>query len=266
MLPHKNPSRTKQQAWQKCKGNWQASSSSAWMLANSPHLMATPPHTNNVLPPVAATNVLGEVVSAVVTVAEVFCNNQPCYRQRRRSTAIHLSLYPLQAIWEMELLPHPLQQYQQCPHLCNVWKPRTNAQPQCKLRQHHGWIGCRNAQDNLTLGIQPHSSAKLSPPTAAAQAATLNARHYLAASNPSCAVWWNAYGRRKIPQAYHHGHASLSARPGHDELCWPKPCRCWAHTNDADDAARPTAYIDAHDDALLCPLSAELLTSRGWTR
>jgi hypothetical protein len=36
--------------------------------------------------------------------------------------------------------------------------------------------------------------------------------------------------------------------------------------NDADDAARPTADGDAHDDALLCPLPAELVTSRGGTR
>jgi hypothetical protein len=61
--------------------------------------------------------------------------------------------------------------------------------------------------------------------------------------------------------AYYHGHASL-ARSAHDDLFWPKPGRCWARTNDAVDAARPTADGDAHDVALLCPLHHR--TKKGW--
>ncbi len=106
----------------------------------------------------------------------------------------------------------PTEAMSKCPHQCNVWKPRTDAQSKRKPRQHHGRIGCRNAQDNLTLGIQPRSSAKSLPPTAAAPAAMPDARHYLAAGNSYCVVWWNAYSQWQLPPAYYHGHASLSAQ------------------------------------------------------
>jgi hypothetical protein len=103
--------------------------------------------------------------------------------------------------------------------------------------------------------ILPSASGRTFPPschpqqqTAAAPAATSDARPYLAARTPSCTIWQNANGWRQLLPSYYHGHASLSAQPAHDELCWPKLFRCWAHTNDADDAARPTADGDAYDD------------------
>jgi hypothetical protein len=87
-----------------------------------------------------------------------------------------------------------------------VWQIRTYAQPKCEPHQHQGWIGCRNAQDHVALGLRPHS-AQLLPPAAAATAATSahclipTWRRSLAATNPSRAVWRNATGQQHLPPA-----------------------------------------------------------------
>jgi hypothetical protein len=263
--PRKNLSRTKLQAWPQCKDNWQASSSSAWPLANSPHPMSMPLCSNNTHPPVAATNTMVEVVSAVAMVAAVSRNNQTCLLATAQACSHPLLPLPPTSITRIGTTAILMAAISTMSTPVQRVGTQDQHTTQSEPHQHHWWIGCQNAKDHFTLGIRTHFSTQSSPPAVAAPAATSNSRHYLAAHNPSCAVWWNATGRQHLMSAYYHGHSSLSARPGQDELRRPKPFGCRARANYADDAVKPTANRDAQDGALLCP-QLELLTCRGGTR
>jgi hypothetical protein len=149
--------RTKLQALPQCKDNLLASSSSAWPLVSSPHPASMPTCSTNAHQPVTPINATAEVVLLVAMVAVASSNNQTYLVVMAQACSHPLVPLPPTSVI-LELLPHPQRQYQQCPCQCNVWEPRTDAQPKRKPCQHHGQIGHQNAQDNFTLSIRLHSS------------------------------------------------------------------------------------------------------------